>query len=166
MVKFDFAHSRGSSKNMTNSATYRLPTIRVARREDAAALAPLVTQLGYPATTAQIDSRLALVLRDSGQLVAVAEVSGRVAAWIHAALYQTLESGTAVEIRGLVVEEKLRGRGLGGALLGRAEQWARDQGARVVRLRSNVIRNGAHDFYQHMGYTIVKTQHAFRKDLN
>ncbi|MDE3135043.1 MAG: GNAT family N-acetyltransferase [Acidobacteriota bacterium] len=142
------------------------PIIRPARAEDAAALAPLATQLGYPSTTADIESRLALILPDPNQLVAVAELSGQVVGWIHVALYLTLESGIAVEIRGLVVEEKRRGMGLGRALLAHAEDWARQRGARAVRLRSNVVRDGAHAFYQHLGYSVVKTQHAFRKNLD
>jgi GNAT superfamily N-acetyltransferase len=142
------------------------PVIRPARPEDAPALAPLSTQLGYPSTAADLASRLALILPDPAQFVAVAELSGQVVGWIHVALYFTLESGAAVEIRGLVVDEEHRGRGIGRALLRRAEEWARERGARVMRLRSNVIRDGAHAFYLHLGYTIVKTQHAFRKNLD
>jgi GNAT superfamily N-acetyltransferase len=151
---------------MTTPSTPAPPIIRAARPEDAPALAPLASQLGYPSTTEDIDSRLALILPDPTQLIAVAEVSGQVVAWIHAALYLTLESGAAVELRGLVVDENRRGQGLGRALTERVEEWAREQGAHVIRLRSNVIRDGAHAFYQHLGYAIVKTQHAFRKNLD
>jgi len=142
------------------------PVIRPARPEDAPALAPLSTQLGYPSTAADLASRLALVLPDSDQLVAVAEVAGRIVGWIHAGLYLTLESGPAVELRGLVIDEKYRGMGIGRALTERVEEWTRERGVRIVRVRSNVIRDGAHAFYQHLGYTIVKTQHAFRKNLD
>ena len=151
---------------MTNTSTTVPPTIRPARPEDAPALAPLASQLGYPSTTADMDSRLALILPDPAQLVAVVEVSGQVVGWIHAALYLTLESGAAVELRGLVIDEKHRGTGLGRALTEHAEEWARGRGARTIRLRSNVIRDGAHAFYQHLGYSVVKTQHAFRKTLD
>jgi len=151
---------------MTTPSAPEPPILRPARLEDAPALALLASQLGYPSTTEDIDSRLALILPDPTQLIAVAEVSGQVVAWIHAALYLTLESGAAVELRGLVVDEKLRGQGLGRALTERAEEWARERGAHVIRLRSNVIRDGAHAFYQRLGYAIVKTQHAFRKNLD
>jgi GNAT superfamily N-acetyltransferase len=70
-----------------------------------------------------------------------------------------------VELRGLVVDEKHRGTGLGRALLRQAEQWAIDRKTPVVRLRCNVIRTGAHAFYRRLGYSLVKTQHAFRRQL-
>jgi len=50
--------------------------------------------------------------------------------------------------------------------MARAEAWAQEQDCQAVSLRSNVKRQGAHDFYQALGYSIVKTQHAFRKYLS
>lgn len=151
---------------MANTSIIHAPTVRLARAEDAAAIAPLSAQLGYPVTIAEIVSRLATILPDPAQLVSVAEVSGEVVGWIHAARYLTLESGSAVEIRGLVVDEHHRGMGLGRALLRHAEDWARAGGAGAVRLRTNIIRIDAHAFYRHLGYSVVKTQHAFRKPLD
>lgn len=139
--------------------------IRLARPEDASALASLSHELGYPATPAQIASRLARILDDPAEVVCVAEAAGRPIGWVHAADVQTLESGRSAEIRGLVVKEEHRGTGAGRALMERVESWARERGCGRVTLRSNVIRSEAHAFYQRLGYTIVKTQHAFRKDL-
>ncbi len=76
-----------------------------------------------------------------------------------------MESGAAVEIRGLVVDESRRGAGLGRGLMEHAEEWARGRGVRVIRLRSNVVRGGAHAFYARLGYSLVKTQHIFSKKL-
>lgn len=150
---------------MSNTSIIRTPTVRSARVEDASAIAPLSTQLGYPVTVTEILSRLVMILPDPAQLISVAEVSGEVVGWIHAARYITLESGSSVEIRGLVIDEHHRGMGLGRALVRRAEDWARASGASAVRLRSNIIRLDADAFYQHLGYTVVKTQHAFCKPL-
>ncbi len=47
----------------------------------------------------------------------------------------------------------------------RAEHWAREKGLRSIFLRSNIIRKDAHTFYQALGYSVVKTQYAFRKAL-
>ena len=96
--------------------------------------------------------------------VAVLPETG-VAGWIHFFLHKVVESDLRVEIAGLVVDETCRGRGVGKALMSRAEEWAREQGCRAVSLRSNVVRQEAHGFYQGLGYTILKTQHAFRKNL-
>jgi GNAT superfamily N-acetyltransferase len=150
---------------MTNSSSTESPTIRPARPEDATALAPLSGQLGYPATAAETRSRLSVILDDPEQVVYVAELSGQIIGWIQAALYFTLESGAAVELRGLVVDERLRGTGVGRALLHQAERWALEHETPVVRLRCNVIRTGAHAFYQRLGYSLIKTQHAFRRQL-
>jgi hypothetical protein len=46
-----------------------------------------------------------------------------------------------------------------------AETWTLEKGCSSVYLRSNVIRTGAHEFYKRLGYTIIKSQYAFRKVL-
>ena len=43
--------------------------------------------------------------------------------------------------------------------------WAREMGCRAVSLRSNVVRDGAHAFYEKAGYRRIKTQHVFQKEL-
>jgi GNAT superfamily N-acetyltransferase len=63
------------------------------------------------------------------------------------------------------VDEAHRGTGIGKALLKRAETWARDQGHRVLRIRSNVVRTEAHAFYESMGYGHTKTSNVFVKDI-
>ena len=47
-----------------------------------------------------------------------------------------------------------------------AEEWALMLGMSVVVVRSNCLRIEAQAFYEHLGYTITKTQNAFRKTLN
>lgn len=48
----------------------------------------------------------------------------------------------------------------------RAERWAREQGCWAIYLRSNVVREGAHAFYERLGYERVKMQLALRKALS
>jgi GNAT superfamily N-acetyltransferase len=52
-----------------------------------------------------------------------------------------------------------------GACSERVEAWARERGAVELNLRSNIVRDGAHKFYQHLGFEVQKTQHKFRKKL-
>ena len=59
----------------------------------------------------------------------------------------------------------MRGAGIGKVLVARVEKWAREKELTCVTLRSNVIREPAHKFYKTLGYKIIKTQHAFRKNL-
>lgn len=67
------------------------------------------------------------------------------------------------EILALSVDENNRSNGIGAALLRTAEEWAREQGARRVRVRSNVIRKDAHRFYEREEYAPVKDQRVFEK---
>jgi GNAT superfamily N-acetyltransferase len=63
------------------------------------------------------------------------------------------------------VDEKRRSAGTGRKLLQVAERWAAERGCKSVSVRSNVIRERAHEFYLRNGYEHFKTQKAFRKPL-
>ncbi len=140
------------------------PTIRPARLADAGRLAELSTQLGYPCSPRKMKSRLASLLNDHRHAVLVGETpSGLVVAWIHVFARKLVESDRHAEIGGLVVDERFRGQGFGKALLYRAERWARKRKLRWVYVRSNIIREAAHAFYEKRGYKRIKTQHAFLK---
>lgn len=140
--------------------------VRRARKDDAAAIAELAGQLGYPSTPPQIEKRLARVLGDSEHALFVAELpGGRIGGWLHAFGYHVIESDARAEVAGLVVDETQRGSGVGRLLMKTAEAWAREKGYPAVKLRSNIVRHAAHAFYQRIGYKIPKTQHVFEKDL-
>lgn len=138
--------------------------IRNATIRDAASIAKLSGALGYPATTEDIAARLERLLRREDQVVFVAETN-EVAGWIHAAEQEILELERFCEIWGLVVGEAQRRRGVGRRLIEAAEQWAGSRGLTKVMLRSNVLRPESHPFYERIGYTRYKTQHAYRKSL-
>jgi GNAT superfamily N-acetyltransferase len=76
-----------------------------------------------------------------------------------------VERDPRAEVGGLVVDERFRGSGVGRLLMQQAEDWAREKGYREVVLRSNVIREHAHRFYESLGYTVTQTQKHFRKNL-
>ena len=141
-------------------------SIRPARQEDAESLANLATQLGYPSTAEQIRERFDILrARPDENAVLVAEVDGVVVGWVHAHTYKLLVEAPEVEIGGLVVDENLRGQGIGEELMHDAEAWAREQGCASVYVRSNTIRTRAHEFYKRIGYEILKSQYALRKVL-
>lgn len=141
-------------------------SVRRARGADAARIAELSGQLGYPATTRQMAERLkrAMRNRDNACLVACAQPA-EVVGWIHVSITPLLEVERRAEVNGLVVDEHARSRGAGAALLAAAENWARRQGCRGMSVRSNVLRERAHAFYLRQGYEHYKTQKAFRKKL-
>ncbi len=139
------------------------PTIRLATAADAEDLARLSGQLGYPATPGEAMQRLQEVNRHSEHAVFVAEADGRLAGWMHVFVRPSLTTESSAELAALVVDEHCRSHGIGQALIAEAERWAREQGCRMVTLRSNVKRLRAHAFYERLGYETIKTSKSFRK---
>jgi len=140
--------------------------IRIARPEDYARMAELAGQLGYPSTADQVAKRLSGLNTTGEHAVFVAQLPDRmIAGWIGAFIYRCVEADARVEISGLVVDERFRSHAVGRALLERAEAWAREKGCSATSLRSNVIRDRAHKFYEREGYEHTKTQKSFRKKL-
>jgi GNAT superfamily N-acetyltransferase len=125
--------------------------IRRAVASDAAELARLTSQLGYPATEATIRSRLIRMIDSSNDCLVVAEVvSGRLAGWIHAFLSQLLESDCRVEIGGLLVDERWRRNGIGRQLVRAVDDWAVERGAAELSVRCREERTESHKFYENL----------------
>jgi len=133
--------------------------------DDADRVADLITQLGYPATGPQIARRFERINGQSNQILLVAEEEGQAVAWIHLAAHPYLESDACAEILGFVVADGFRSRGIGKALVTSAEAWASALGCGMLRVRSRIVRERAHAFYEGNGFRRVKTQHCFEKDL-
>ena len=140
--------------------------IRRARKSDAQRIAELCGQLGYPATVAQIAQRLRRIKPASQHAVLVAESpKGKVIGWLHVSVEPLLEVELRAEVNGLVVADEERSRGAGALLLQSAEEWARGHGCKNMSVRSNVVRERAHQFYLRNGYEHYKTQKTFRKGI-
>lgn len=140
--------------------------IRRAKNADAPRLAELAGQLGYPATTAQLRERLRTIEPALQHAVFVAEsAKDGVIGWLHVSRQPLLEEELRAEVNGLVVAEGQRSLGAGARLLAAAEEWARKRGCKGMSVRSNVIRERAHKFYERNGYEHYKTQKSFRKPL-
>ena len=151
---------------MTMDAMDKEVKIRRAKSTDVQSLAELATQLGYPSTPAQLRQRLRQISPASQNAVFVAEAKDAgVVGWLHVSKQALLESDIRAEVNGLVVREGHRSLGAGARLLAAAEDWARKQGCKSMSVRSNVIRERAHQFYERNGYEHYKTQKSFRKPL-
>jgi len=151
---------------MSVSARHAEVEIRTPRPEDYPRMAELAGQLGYPAAPQEVARRLAGMQSSDEHVVFVAQSpDGEIAGWIGAFLYRCVEADLRAEISGLVVDDRLRSQEVGRRLLQRAEQWAREKGCASATLRSNVVRERAHAFYQRHGYEHTKTQKSFRKSL-
>jgi GNAT superfamily N-acetyltransferase len=140
--------------------------IRRAKTGDVPRIAVLSGELGYPATAARIRKRLLGIKPASLHAVFVADApEGGVIGWVHVSKQPLLEEEIRAEVNGLVVAEGRRSLGAGARLLGAAEDWARKHGCKSMSVRSNVIRERAHKFYERHGYEHYKTQKSFRKPL-
>lgn len=151
---------------MAHAANTQLLTIRPAALADASQLASLATQLGYSSTPDQVAVRLREVFQETEHVILVAERKGDgLAGYIEVFPFRTIGSNPRMEIASLVVDESCRSQGVGRLLMERAEECARGLGFKEAGLRSNVIRDRAHRFYENLGYKVNKTQKSFRKAL-
>jgi GNAT superfamily N-acetyltransferase len=140
--------------------------IRRAKNSDAPQIAVLTGQLGYPATAAEMRKRLLGIKTATQHAVFVADSpEDGVIGWVHVSKQPLLEVAIRAEVNGLVVAEGQRSLGAGARLLAAAEEWARKHGCKSMSVRSNVIRERAHKFYERNGYEHYKTQKSFRKPL-
>jgi GNAT superfamily N-acetyltransferase len=157
-----------ATKRKQKNPTARQAGIRIrrAKSSDAARIAELSGQLGYPAKPAETAQRLRTIKSASHHAVLVAESpQRRVVGWLHVSVSPLLEVQLRAEVNGLVVDDEERSHGTGALLLRAAEGWARSRGCKSMSVRSNVIRDRAHQFYLRHGYEHYKTQKAFRKPL-
>ncbi len=151
---------------MTSIAEKKELKIRRAKSADAPRIAVLSGQLGYPATAAEMRKRLRGIKPASQHAVFVADsAKDGVIGWVHVSREPLLEVEIRAEVNGLVVAEGQRSLGAGAKLLAAAEEWARKHGCKSMSVRSNIIRERAHQFYERHGYEHYKTQKSFRKPL-
>ncbi len=138
--------------------------IRPASPSDAAALADLLGELGYPTDSGTVTSRILKLHADtSNQVLLALGASGRVVGALHAQDVALLASNGYIEVTALIVSDSARGHGVGTRLLDAAEHWAMARGKPRMLLRSNATRVEAHRFYERNGWQNMKTGYTFEK---
>jgi GNAT superfamily N-acetyltransferase len=141
-------------------------TLRSPILADSDRLTHLCCQSGYSTTQAAFQQRLQTILNDQNHTVGVAELPNEgVVGWVHVYIHQALQVDQQGIIGGLVVEANHRHQGVGKLLLSWAEQWVHQQGCQTLIVRSNLMRQQAHRFYQRMGYTEIKRSIVFHKSV-
>lgn len=139
-------------------------TIRDARPEDAEAIARLLGQLGYPAKSASIRSRLERLLI-VGDRVVVADLDDNVVGLAQLHVSPTIEhEQPAAKLSALVVDESHRGKGIGRALVEAVEAEARARLCVLLLLTTSARREDAHEFYRRVG--MEETGKRFTKVLD
>jgi GNAT superfamily N-acetyltransferase len=140
-------------------------TIRAAAPSDAPILCELLTQLGYPASEAEIPARLSAISNFPRAAAFVAtngfgEVVGLVTTHIFPSIH---DNDPVAWLTTLVVLEDARGAGIGSKLVKHVEQWAAQNGARRLSVTSGTHRKATHEFYEKRDYD--RTGLRFTKKL-
>lgn len=133
--------------------------------QDAEEVSSLSKQLGYDLSAPQTASQIQEILSSPDNCAFVGLDHEKVIGWVHAFKTIRIETNTFVEIGGLVVDENYRSKGVGKKLVDRIKQWCIEQEIRSLRVRCNIKRTAAHQFYLTLGFSEMKEQKVFGMEL-
>lgn len=137
--------------------------VREATPDDAAAIARLLAELGYPWTPDIVAERLK-ALNAIGNTALVAQRGDEVVGVLTLSAMLVLHRPQPVgRISAFVVTERCRGQGIGRTLVDAAERHLSAKGCGLVEVTSNRRREDAHAFYERLGYE--RTSYRFAKPL-
>ncbi len=143
--------------------------VREAKTDDWPAVAGLLAELGRPDVRGLEDEgwhgeRFADYLARPDTVALLADVDGQIAGFLDLEFRQRLNFRTPQAwIPDLVVSEAQRGRGVGAALMARAEELSRERGCWGMTLESATWRKDAHRFYLREGY--ADSAYSFSKSM-
>ena len=127
--------------------------IRTVQRQDAARLAALLDQLGYPTDDAAVHARLTYWVNDEASVLLGADLDGRLIGVAALRVCPMLEvTGKFGRVVALVVDDCYRGQGVGRELMAEIEKRAHAAGCIVMEVTSSNHRGLAHRFYAGLGY--------------
>lgn len=129
-------------------------TVRAVEAADFEALADLMTQLGYETRASEMQMRMEPILANKNYATFVGVSDGKVCGMIGTFTCYTYEHNSpSARILALVVSEKMRGRGVGEALIAAAETNLAQRNIKRVAVNARFERTRAHKFYEKLGYT-------------
>ena len=139
--------------------------IREAGAEDAAAIARLLGQLGYPADAEAVRTRVQAHLASSDDVLLVAQCGDEIVglAGLHVSIALEYD-GPAGKLSAIVVDERARSQGVGRQLVAAIEAEARRRGCVLLFLTTADRRADAHAFYSALGFE--ETGRRFAKTLD
>lgn len=138
--------------------------IRRGTREDARAIARLLTQLGFPSDAACVPARLERFAAGGSAVALVATRGRHVLGLATVQLVPVLQRDRDLAwLTALVVEESARGTGVGRALVEAAVAFASEAGCERLSTTTQEACILAHGFYEAMGFE--RTGLRFGKSL-
>ncbi|WP_074405603.1 MULTISPECIES: GNAT family N-acetyltransferase [Aquimarina] len=135
--------------------------IRELRKSDAFSIAELSVQLGYQIDESLITKQITLINSNKDHFAFVAVLNTIVIGYIHGFISIRLTSSPFLEIGGLIVRKEYRRNGVASTLIEYLESHANDY--KTVRVRCNVKRESAHQFYLNQNYIEKKEQKIFER---
>lgn len=128
-------------------------TIRSAVSTDSNAIAILLAQLGYPTAPQEAAARLSRLQAFPHATALVAELHGQVIGLVTGHVFPSIHAPALVAwLTTLVVDAQHLHEGIGKQLSLAVESWAQDQGVARISVSSGKHRDGAHAFYERIGY--------------
>jgi N-acetylglutamate synthase-like GNAT family acetyltransferase len=141
-------------------------SIRPAEKQDCSGITALTNQLGYPSTFEKICEIMDLVMAHNDHKVFIAQKADKIVGYIHLIHSMRIGSNPFIEIAAFIVDDSSRSIGIGSALIKATENWAAELDLKDIRIRSNIIRQEAHNFFQNRGFQNIKTQEVFLKHIS
>ena len=139
--------------------------LRDVQKEDSKGVKKLAENLGYPSSEEKVSEILETVIKHNDHRMIVAEKQKELVGYIHMVSSLSVGSDRYVEIAALSVLDTYRKRGIGKALIAESKNMAEEKGIEFVRIRSNIIRQEAHKFFEQHGFRNLKTQEVFVKKI-
>jgi N-acetylglutamate synthase-like GNAT family acetyltransferase len=138
--------------------------IRDADKKDAAAIAKLLEELGYPSTTEFAREKIRKLGQRKHDRILVAEKDGQVAGVLSLHIMSLLhQKFNMCRVSALVVRSDHRRQYVGQRLMEMAEAYARANSCSRMEITSSEKRVDAHTFYRICGYT--ERSKRFCKDI-
>lgn len=138
--------------------------ISPANIEDTRKMCELARQLGYICEEEVAKVKIESYLKDFKKTILLAK-SKEVVGWCTLSIIENFYMDDYVLLSGLIVDENIRGKGIGKLIIKEAEKWAISKGIYKIQLNANVVRKDAHEFYKKQGFTLKKEQYQFQKSL-
>ena len=135
---------------MTPSLKLRSPVIH-----DAPVLVPLLAELGYAVPEATVRANIANLANGPADRAWVAENSDSILGLVSVHLTPLFHAtGHLGRITSLVVRSDARSTGVGRLLMQRAQDFCWEAGCERIELTSSDHREGAHRFYERLGFQV------------
>jgi ribosomal protein S18 acetylase RimI-like enzyme len=137
-------------------AAYRVTVVDRVSEELAAALGALVPQLSSSSPEPSTEQWRTIASAEATRLLVAESADGRTVGMLTLAVF-AIPTGVRAWIEDVVVDEGVRGGGVGALLVRHALDLAFGAGARTVDLTSRPSREAANRLYQRLGFELRQT---------